>query len=89
MPAKILDGNALSKQLRAQIATDAAILAAKGTKPGLAVVLVGDHPASQIYVRNKIKACHDANIHSELLHLSSDISQEKLLETINGLNQNP
>ena len=88
MPAKILDGNALSKQLRAQIATNSAILTAKGTKPGLAVVLVGTNPASQIYVRNKIKACQDANIHSELISLSENSSQEELLSVIRGLNDN-
>ena len=88
MPAKILDGNALSKQLRAQIATNSAILTAKGTKPGLAVVLVGTNPASQIYVRNKIKACHDANIHSELISLNENCSQEELLSVIHGLNDN-
>jgi methylenetetrahydrofolate dehydrogenase (NADP+)/methenyltetrahydrofolate cyclohydrolase len=88
MPAKILDGNALSKQLRAQIATNSAILTAKGTKPGLAVVLVGTNPASQIYVRNKIKACHDANIHSELISLNENCSQEELLSLIHGLNDN-
>ncbi|WP_108645939.1 bifunctional methylenetetrahydrofolate dehydrogenase/methenyltetrahydrofolate cyclohydrolase FolD [Polynucleobacter rarus] len=88
MPAKILDGNALSKQLRTQIATNSAILTAKGTKPGLAVVLVGNNPASQIYVRNKIKACHDANIHSELISLSENATQEELLSVIHGLNDN-
>jgi len=88
MPAKILDGNALSKQLRTQIATNSAILTAKGTKPGLAVVLVGSNPASQIYVRNKIKACHDANIHSELISLNENSSQEELLTVIRGLNEN-
>jgi methylenetetrahydrofolate dehydrogenase (NADP+)/methenyltetrahydrofolate cyclohydrolase len=89
MPAKILDGTALSKQLRTQIATNSAILTAKGTKPGLAVVLVGTNPASQIYVRNKIKACHDANIHSELISLSEGASQEELLNVIHELNDNP
>jgi methylenetetrahydrofolate dehydrogenase (NADP+)/methenyltetrahydrofolate cyclohydrolase len=88
MPAKILDGTALSKQLRTQIATNSAILSAKGTKPGLAVVLVGANPASQIYVRNKIKACHDANIHSELISLNENSSQEELLSVIRGLNDN-
>jgi methylenetetrahydrofolate dehydrogenase (NADP+)/methenyltetrahydrofolate cyclohydrolase len=88
MPAKILDGNAISKQLRTQIATNSAILTAKGTKPGLAVVLVGSNPASQIYVRNKIKACHDANIHSELISLNENSSQEELLTVIRGLNEN-
>lgn len=88
MPAKIIDGNALSKQLRTEIATNSAILTAKGTKPGLAVILVGQNPASQIYVRNKIKACHDANIHSELINLEENTSQEELLAKIHELNTN-
>jgi len=89
MPAKIIDGNALSKQLRTEIATNSAILSAKGTKPGLAVVLVGSNPASQIYVRNKIKACHDANIFSELINLDENTTQTELLQQIDALNQNP
>ncbi len=89
MPAKIIDGNALSKQLRTEIATNSAILTAKGTKPGLAVVLVGSNPASQIYVRNKIKACHDANIYSELINLDENTSQVDLLRIIHELNENP
>lgn len=55
MTAQIIDGNALSKQLRAQVAIDTAKLTAQGVKPGLAVVLVGENPASQVYVRNKVK----------------------------------
>lgn len=86
MPAKLLDGNVLSKKIRAEIATTAAILTAKGTKPGLAVILVGENPASQIYVRNKVKACQDANIHSVLIKLASSVSQEELLTTIRKLN---
>lgn len=89
MPAKLLDGNFLAKQLRSEIATNSAILSAKGTKPGLAVILVGENPASQIYVRNKIKACHDANIHSELIALSGDTYQDELLSVITELNHNP
>ncbi|SMC66812.1 bifunctional methylenetetrahydrofolate dehydrogenase/methenyltetrahydrofolate cyclohydrolase FolD [Polynucleobacter kasalickyi] len=89
MPAKIIDGNALSKQLRTEIATNSAILTAKGTKPGLAVVLVGSNHASQIYVRNKIKACHDANIYSELINLDENTSQVDLLRIIHELNENP
>jgi methylenetetrahydrofolate dehydrogenase (NADP+) / methenyltetrahydrofolate cyclohydrolase len=87
MPAKLLDGNQLSRQLRAEIATASAILAAKGTKPGLAVILVGENPASQIYVRNKVKACEDANIHSELIRLPADVTEQELLEHIQRLNE--
>jgi methylenetetrahydrofolate dehydrogenase (NADP+)/methenyltetrahydrofolate cyclohydrolase len=89
MPAKLLDGNLLSRQLRLQIAASSTILTAKGTKPGLAVILVGDNPASQIYVRNKVKACEDANIFSELIQLPSHVSEEHLLGHIEELNQNP
>jgi len=87
MPAKILDGVILSRQLRAKIATESAILTAKGTKPGLAVIVVGDIPASQIYVRNKVKACQDANIHSVLIALDGNVSEEALLDQIQALNQ--
>jgi len=87
MPAKILDGVILSRKLRSKIATESAILTAKGTKPGLAVIVVGDIPASQIYVRNKVKACHDANIHSVLIALDGNVSEEALLDQIQALNQ--
>ena len=59
MTAKLIDGIALSKTLRADVATRAAALTARGHQPGLAVVLVGDNPASEVYVRNKVKACQD------------------------------
>ncbi|MEI7427186.1 MAG: bifunctional methylenetetrahydrofolate dehydrogenase/methenyltetrahydrofolate cyclohydrolase FolD [Betaproteobacteria bacterium] len=88
MPAKLLDGNLLSRQLRTEIATSCAILTAKGTKPGLSVILVGANPASQIYVRNKVKACEEANIYSELIQLPSDVSEAQLLEHIHQLNKN-
>ena len=61
MTAQLIDGNALSKQLRADVA-----LRARGITPGLAVVLVGENPASQVYVRNKVKACEDNGLHSVL-----------------------
>ena len=66
MTAQLIDGNALSRQLRSDVAERALALKAKGVTPGLAVVLVGDNPASQVYVRNKVKACHDAGLHSVL-----------------------
>jgi methylenetetrahydrofolate dehydrogenase (NADP+)/methenyltetrahydrofolate cyclohydrolase len=60
MTAQLIDGNALSRQLRTDVAERAAAaLKARGVTPGLAVVLVGDNPASQVYVRNKVKACED------------------------------
>ena len=66
MTAHIIDGIALSKQLRADVAKRAAALRARGVVPGLAVVLVGENPASQVYVRNTVKACEDSGLHSVL-----------------------
>jgi methylenetetrahydrofolate dehydrogenase (NADP+)/methenyltetrahydrofolate cyclohydrolase len=59
MTAQLIDGNALSAQVRTEVAQRAAALTARGHQPGLAVILVGDNPASQVYVRNKVKACED------------------------------
>jgi len=89
MPAKLLDGNLLSRQIRTKIATASAILSAKGTKPGLAVILIGENPASEIYVRNKVKACEEANIRSRLIRLPATISESDLLDHIHALNTNP
>ena len=66
MSAQLIDGVLLSQQLRAEIAQRAAALTAKGNKPGLAVILVGEDPASHVYVRNKVKACGDVGFHSIL-----------------------
>lgn len=65
MTAKILDGNLLAQKLRADFKTRAEALAARGTRPGLAVILVGEDAASQVYVRNKVNACAQAAFHSE------------------------
>ncbi len=89
MPAQLLDGNLLSRQIRTEIATASAILSAKGTKPGLAVILIGENPASEIYVRNKVKACEEANIRSRLIRLPASISESDLLDHIHSLNTNP
>jgi methylenetetrahydrofolate dehydrogenase (NADP+) / methenyltetrahydrofolate cyclohydrolase len=66
MSAQLIDGVLLSQQLRAEIGQRAAALTAKGKQPGLAVILVGEDPASQVYVRNKVKACADVGFHSLL-----------------------
>ena len=89
MTAKIIDGNLLSKQLRAQVAERAAALSAKNRQPGLAVVLVGDNPASQVYVRNKIKACEDNGIHSVFEKYEASLSEGELLARIDALNKDP
>ena len=89
MTAQLIDGNALSKQLRAQVAADTAALKAKGLTPGLAVVLVGDNQASQVYVRNKVKACEDAGLHSVLEKYEADMSEADLLARVEALNNDP
>lgn len=86
MTAQLLDGIALSKKLRARLGDRVAGLSAHGRPPGLAVVLVGDDPASQVYVRNKVRACADVGIHSEMLHLAPSTSETELLAHIDRLN---
>ena len=89
MTAQLIDGNALSKQLRAEVAARAAALTAKGVKPGLAVVLVGDNPASRVYVRNKVKACEDAGLHSVLEKYEGTMTEAELLARVDALNNDP
>ena len=89
MPAQLLDGNALSKKLRAEIAARGAIVTAKGVRPGLAVIVVGENPASQVYVRNKVKACEDVGFHSVLERYSAELGEEELLARIATLNADP
>jgi methylenetetrahydrofolate dehydrogenase (NADP+)/methenyltetrahydrofolate cyclohydrolase len=84
---QLIDGNALSKQLRGAVATRAAALKARGITPGLAVILVGENPASQVYVRNKVKACVDAGLHSVLEKYPATLSEAELLARIAALNQ--
>ena len=87
--ATIIDGNALSAQLRADVMRRAQALKARGITPGLAVVLVGENPASQVYVRNKVKACADAGLHSVLERYEADMTEAALLARIDALNQDP
>ncbi|MDP4301591.1 bifunctional methylenetetrahydrofolate dehydrogenase/methenyltetrahydrofolate cyclohydrolase FolD [Leptothrix discophora] len=89
MSAQLIDGNALSRQLRADIAQRAAALAARGIRPGLAVILVGDNPASAVYVRNKVKACADSGLHSVLEKHDASMTQAELLARIEALNADP
>ena len=86
MTAQIIDGVALSKQLRADVAERTLQLKSKGVTPGLAVILVGEDPASQVYVRNKIKACEDCGIKSVFEKYDASLSQIDLLARINALN---
>lgn len=86
MTAKIIDGKALSRQLRQTFRTQSENLKHKGTVPGLAVVLVGDNPASRVYVRNKIKACEECGVHSTSHLLPEDTTELSLLQRIWSLN---
>ncbi|TCS99402.1 methylenetetrahydrofolate dehydrogenase (NADP+)/methenyltetrahydrofolate cyclohydrolase [Tepidimonas ignava] len=89
MTAQLIDGVALARQWRARVAERAAALAARGHRPGLAVILVGDDPASQVYVRNKVKACGEAGIHSVLETYPASLTQDELLARIAALNADP
>jgi methylenetetrahydrofolate dehydrogenase (NADP+)/methenyltetrahydrofolate cyclohydrolase len=86
MTAQRIDGNALSQKLRAEVAIRSAALKAKGITPGLAVILVGENPASQVYVRNKVKACQDSGLHSVLEKYAEDLTEKELLARIDSLN---
>jgi len=89
MPAQNIDGVLLSQQLRGEIAQRAAKLTASGRQPGLAVILVGEDPASHVYVRNKVKACGDVGFHSVLEKYDADLSEQALLDRIAALNADP
>ncbi|MBL0944291.1 MAG: bifunctional methylenetetrahydrofolate dehydrogenase/methenyltetrahydrofolate cyclohydrolase FolD [Hydrogenophaga sp.] len=89
MTAQLIDGNALSRQLRADVAARVKTLAGRGITPGLAVILVGDNPASQVYVRNKVKACEDTGMHSVLETWPATLSEQDLLARVHALNNDP
>ena len=89
MTAQPIDGVALSKTLRAEIAQRAAALTARGRQPGLAVILVGDDPASATYVKNKVKACADAGVRSVFEKYDADLAEAALLERLAALNADP
>ncbi len=84
-----IDGVALSAQLREDVTRRTLALKARGITPGLAVVLVGDNPASQVYVRNKVKACADSGLHSVLERYDADMTEAALLARIDALNNDP
>lgn len=89
MSAVILDGKQLAVDLREEMKKEVALLKEKGLQPGLAVILVGENPASQSYVKFKAKACQEIGIYSEVIKRTADISQEELLSIIHDLNENP
>jgi methylenetetrahydrofolate dehydrogenase (NADP+) / methenyltetrahydrofolate cyclohydrolase len=85
--AIILDGNKIAADIRTEVAAEAKTLASKGIRPGLAAVLVGHDPGSEIYVRNKVKTCEQLGLYSEKITPSEDISTSGMLELIEQLNQ--
>jgi methylenetetrahydrofolate dehydrogenase (NADP+)/methenyltetrahydrofolate cyclohydrolase len=89
MAARILDGKALAAAVRASVKQTVARLAARGVRPGLAVILAGDNPASAVYVRNKVRACEETGVRSELHRYASDVTESALLDRIAALNADP
>ena len=86
MSARILDGTAIAKAIRQEVAAEVSRLRSKGQKPGLAAVLVGEDPASAVYVRSKGKACEEAGMHSVIIRLPADTPEAELLDTVDRLN---
>ena len=89
MPAEVIDGRAIAKKVRADVAERAKVLAERGVRPGLAVVLVGDDPASAVYVSAKGKATEESGMYSLTVRLDADTSQEELLARVDALNSDP
>lgn len=89
MTAQIIDGNAVARQLRAEVAQRTAALKARGVTPGLAVILVGEYPASQVYVGKKVQACQEAGLHSVLEKYDASLSEAALLARVQALNADP
>jgi methylenetetrahydrofolate dehydrogenase (NADP+)/methenyltetrahydrofolate cyclohydrolase len=89
MTAQLIDGIALSSRLRADVAARVLTLETRGVTPGLAVILVGDDPASAVYVRNKVKACADTGVHSVFEKYDASLTEASLLDRIAALNADP
>jgi len=86
MAAQILDGKSLAANVRAEVRTRVGALARSGVRPGLAVILAGDDPASRVYVRNKVRACEETGVHSVFVELGASVREAELLERIATLN---
>src|SRR5215475_5567248 len=89
MAAKVIDGVAIAREVRRGIAARAQALTDRGTQPSLVVIIVGDDPASAIYVRNKVRACGDVGIKSAVVKFPIDVAEARLLEKIRELNDDP
>jgi methylenetetrahydrofolate dehydrogenase (NADP+) / methenyltetrahydrofolate cyclohydrolase len=86
MSATILDGVKIARDIRLEVAAEVKAMSAQGIRPGLAVVLVGHHPASEVYVRGKVKSCEEVGIYSEKHTPEETVSTEQLMELVLGLN---
>jgi methylenetetrahydrofolate dehydrogenase (NADP+) / methenyltetrahydrofolate cyclohydrolase len=89
MSAKIIDGNAVARHVRLEWKKRVEALKSQGITPGLAVVIVGNNPASRVYVRNKVKACAEVGLHSEVHEFPETIDPDTVIRRIQELNQNP
>ena len=89
MTARLIDGNALARTIRAEVAERAAVVTARGRRPGLAVILVGEDPASQVYVKHKVNDCVGAGLHSVLERYPADFTEAALLARVEALNADP
>ena len=89
MTATLIDGTAISTEIRRSLTLEVAELVREGLQPGLAVVIVGDDPASQVYVAAKAKACREAGMHSEVVRLPATATEEELLAVVDRLNRDP
>src|SRR5947209_2342288 len=87
MAARILDGKSLAAQVRAAVKHDVEALAQRGIRPGLAVILAGDDPASRVYVRNKIRACEETGVRSQLFEYPAAVAEAELLSRVEALNR--
>jgi methylenetetrahydrofolate dehydrogenase (NADP+)/methenyltetrahydrofolate cyclohydrolase len=89
LPAELIDGAAIAREIRAEVASQVKDLTERGVRPGLAVVLVGEDPASKVYVRMKGKACEEAGMHSVTIRLDASTTQQELLAQVQQLNADP
>src|SRR5436853_3837530 len=89
MAARILDGKSLAAKVRAAVKRDVEALAQRGIRPGLAVILAGDNAASRVYVRNKVRACEETGVRSEMYELPASVSEEALVDRVLALNDDP
>ena len=85
MAARILDGKSLAAQIRAAVKREVEALSQRGIRPGLAVILAGDNPASRVYVRNKVRACEETGVRSQLFELPASVSEEALIDRVLAL----